>query len=86
MFAALAVMAFGAGLAFAPAANAKNCPKLCKSVVQACQSRCQTGDDGTGKIIKKKKCKLFCKNMIAKHCRAKKDVKTACSPSGAFVE
>ena len=86
LFAALAVMAFGAGLAFAPSANAKACPKLCKEAVAGCQSRCATGDDGSGKVIKKKKCKLVCKNTIAKHCRAKKDVKTACSPSGAFVD
>ena len=85
MFAALAVMAFGAGLAFAPAADAKKCPGLCKTAIQGCQSRCATGTID-GKKVTKKKCKLVCKNQIVKHCKAKKDVPTACSPSGAFVD
>jgi hypothetical protein len=86
MFAAFAVMAFGAGLAFAPAADAKNCPGLCKTAITDCKSRCQTGDDGSGKIIKKKKCNVKCKNTIIKDCKKAKTVKTACSPSGAFVD
>jgi hypothetical protein len=89
MFAVLAVMAFGAGLAFAPAANAaaRKCPVLCKTAITGCQSRCQTGDDGTGKKIKKKKCKLVCRNTILKVCKkAKATAPTTCSPSGAFVD
>ena len=88
MFAALAVMAFGAGLAFVPAANAvRKCPMLCHDAITGCQSRCATGDDGTGHIIKKKKCKLKCKNTILRDCKkAKATAPTTCSPSGAFVD
>ena len=83
----LAVMAFGAGLAFAPAANAaRKCPALCKTAITDCQSRCQTGTID-GKTIKKRKCKLVCKSTILKDCKkAKATAPTTCSPSGAFVD
>ena len=86
LFAAVGVMAFGVGLAFAPVANAKNCPQLCKATITQCQSACLAkATDPNGKTIKKKKCRALCKMNIAKACR-KSTNKTACSPSGAFVD
>jgi hypothetical protein len=64
----------------APLAQAKSCAAKCKTEIQACKASCA---ELKGKA--KHTCIKDCKTPVISLCKERKN-KTACSPSGAFLE
>jgi len=83
--AAVAAVLLGSSLLIAPAtAEAKSCSVLCKSAIKECKSTICAGI--TKKKDKRVCFKTTCRRAILDLCKPKQKPRTACSPSGAFLE
>jgi hypothetical protein len=85
------IMAMAAGLVLGwsvlvspPAAEAKSCSVLCKSAIKECKNTICGGI--TSKKEKRTCFKTTCRRAILDKCKPLPKPRTACSPSGAFVE
>ena len=76
----LAVLALAASLVQVNPAHAKGCGAKCRPEILACKDSCSS-------LTKKAKrtCIRDCKTPIIALCKERKN-KTACSPSGAFLD
>lgn len=83
--AAVAAILLGSSMLIAPPpAEAKSCSVLCKSAIKECKA---TVCAGITKKKDKRTCfKKTCRRALLDLCKPMPKPRTACSPSGAFLE